>query len=474
MISHFNLGLLYLDGASGLQAKPKQDWRLSITPHPGMEKRTKSKLTQWLEVLQQESWQLELLVSGFAIFLLIGTYEPLLDLGRKARLLASESRTYAALLVPYGILMAVWFALVFNLIIHVLFRGLWISTIGLRYVSDDIDFDYFRFSPPFDKFLRRRIPSFDSYIERLEKICSIIFAFTFLIIFIILSLGFFLSVMASINLILGHYGIEDNTVTNIINLTIFVTCFLYFLDFVTLGNLKRVKWFSKFYYPIYRFYGVVTLAFLYRSMYYNLIDNKFGRWVGALIVPYIVLAMILASINFVTHTYYPSRPGKTLLSTLEYDDIRGEKARTNAASIPSKYVDNGYLEVFLPYNPASDDKSIEALCPGLTPAKNTGVKIQGIVTFNSINNRNSDADSLLQCMSSMHRLYVNDSLFPDPTYHFYDHPTRDNVGLISILDVNYLERGKHQFRMETYLPSRVDRRDTMLYVESAFIPFWKE
>ncbi|NET31664.1 MAG: hypothetical protein F6K19_06640 [Cyanothece sp. SIO1E1] len=439
-----------------------------------MEKRSKSKLTQWLEVLQQESWQLELLVSGFAIFLLIGTYEPLLDLGRKARLLASESSTYAALLIPYGILMAVWFALVFNLIIHVLFRGLWISTIGLRYVSDDIDFDYFGFSPPFDKFLRRRIPSFDAYIERLEKICSIIFAFTFLIIFIILSLGFFMSVTAVFNIVLDYFGVGSGTVSNIINLIIFVTCFLYFLDFLTLGNLKRVKWFSKFYYPIYRFYGFVTLAFLYRSMYYNLIDNKFGRWVGALIVPYIVLAMILASINFVTHTYYPSRPGKTLLSTVKYDDTRSETARTNAASIPSKYLDNGYLEVFLPYNPGSDDKSIESLCPGLTPAKNTGVKIQGIVNFNNINNRNSDVDSLLMCMSSMHRLYVNDSLFSDPTFHFYNHPTRDNVGLITILDVNYLERGKHQFHMETYLQSRVDRRDTMLYVESAVIPFWKE
>jgi len=439
-----------------------------------MEKRSKSKLSQWLEVLQQESWQLELLVSGFAIFLLIGTYEPLMDLGRETRLLAQESRIYSALLVPYGILMAVWFALVFNLVIHVLFRGLWISTIGLRYVSDDIDFDYFQFSPRFDKFLRRRIPSFDAYIERLEKICSIIFAFTFLIIFIIISLGVFISLTAVINLTLGHFGVRDNTFTNILNILIFVTCLLYFIDFVTLGRIKRVKWFSTIYYPIYRFYGVITLAFLYRSMYYNLIDNKFGRWVGALLVPYIILAMILASVNFVTHAYFPFRGGKTQLSTLKYDDLRGEKARTNAASIPSKYLDNGYLEVFLPYNPSNDDESIEALCPGLTPAKNTGVKIQGIVSFNNINNWKSDADSLLNCISQMHRLYVNDSLMPDPNFLFYEHPNRANVGLISVLDVNYLNRGEHLLRVESYLDARVDGRDTIMYQESAYIPFWKE
>lgn len=438
-----------------------------------MEKRSKSKLAQWLEVLQQESWQLELLVSGFAIFLLIGTYEPLLDLGRKAQLLAEGSRVYAALLVPYGILMAVWFALVFNLVVHVLFRGFWISTIGLRYVSDDVDFDFFRFSPVFDRFLRRRISSFDNYIERLEKICSIIFAFTFLIIFIIISLGCFLSLLAGLNLLLSHWDLHGTT-SSIINMTIAITSVLYFLDFVSLGRIKRIRWLSKVYYPIYRFYGFITLAFIYRSMYYNLIDNKFGRWVGALLVPYIVLAMILASINFVTHAYFPDRSGKTVFSTVKYDDLRVEKTKTNAASIPSKYLNNGYLELFLPYNPSSDDKSIEALCPGLTPAKKTGVKLQGVVTINNIINWKSDPDSLLNCMSQMHKIYINDSLMPPQRFRFYEHPKRDNVGLMTVIDVDYLDRGEHLLRVETFLQSFVNKRDTMMFRESAFIPFWRE
>ena len=45
-----------------------------------MEKQDKSKFAQWLELLQQESWQLELIISGFAIFLLVGVYDPLQDL----------------------------------------------------------------------------------------------------------------------------------------------------------------------------------------------------------------------------------------------------------------------------------------------------------------------------------------------------------------------------------------------------------
>ncbi|MEZ5041160.1 MAG: hypothetical protein R2828_14785 [Saprospiraceae bacterium] len=439
-----------------------------------MEDQTKSKLAQWLEVLQQESWQLELLVSGFAIFLLIGTYEPIQDLGSRIQLLAVDSTTYSALLLPYGILVAVWFALVFNLIVHVLFRGLWISTIGLRYVSDDIDFDYFRFRPKFDRFLRRRIGSFDLYIERLEKICSIIFAFTFLIIFMIISLGLFVALLAFINLGLEKAGLENGWVDDTLNLTIIFTALLYFVDFVTLGRIKRIKWLAVVYYPVYRFYGLITMAFLYRPMYYNLIDNKFGRWVGFLLVPYIVLAMILGSISFVTHGYFPIRGGKTALVTNNYDDIRDEKARTNVASIPSKYIDNGYIELFLPYNPKDDDQAITHICPGLTPAKSTGVKVDGMVKINSSNNRKSNADSLLMCMSAMHQLYINDSLIPSPAFHFYDHPKRDNLGLLTIIDVNYLPRGAHFIKVETQSPRRREGRDTILFVESAFIPFWKE
>ncbi len=440
-----------------------------------MEKPSKNKLSQWLEVLQQESWQLELLVSGFAIFLLIGTYDSLIDLGRHARLLAVDSPTYTALLFPYGILLAVWFALVFNLVIHVLFRGLWISTIGLRYVSDDIDFEYFRFSRPFDRFLRRRIGSFDEYIERLEKICSIIFAFTFLIIFIIISLGLFIGLVALLKFGLNHWELNNGIISNILNWGILITCLLYFIDFVSLGRIKRIKWLSVVYYPIYRFYGFITLAFLYRPMYYNLIDNRFGRWVGFLLVPYIITAMFLASLNVVTHGYFPtSRTQKTSLSTSSYDDLRDQKTRTNAASIPSKYLENGFLELFLPYNPNSDDKSIQALCPGLTPAKNTGIKIQGIISFNNINNWKSDADSLLNCMSAIHQLYINDSLMPSQKFHFYEHPNRNNVGLLTVIDVNFLTRGEHTLTVKTALPDFVDDRDTIILQETAYIPFWKE
>ena len=154
-----------------------------------MQERSTSRLSEWLDNLARESWQLELIISGFAIFLLIGIYEPLDKMGTELMRGGLSERMQVIVGLPLGSLTAAWFILLVNLCIHVLFRGLWISTIGLRSVSDDIDFEALRFTPRFDRFLQRKVGSFDRYVERLEKICSVLFAFTFLILFMLLALG---------------------------------------------------------------------------------------------------------------------------------------------------------------------------------------------------------------------------------------------------------------------------------------------
>ena len=145
-----------------------------------------------LEKLQQDSWQLELLISGFVIFLLLGAWDPLRDLQANSQYLSNSIRNSFAIQVPIMILFLGWIFLIFNLFLHVLFRGLWISTLGLRYVSGDIDYKSLKYTSRFSAYLRKRIGTFDRYIERLENLCSVIFAFTFLIIFVFISMGLFI------------------------------------------------------------------------------------------------------------------------------------------------------------------------------------------------------------------------------------------------------------------------------------------
>ncbi|HAF78037.1 MAG TPA: hypothetical protein DCG42_12045, partial [Maribacter sp.] len=137
-----------------------------------------------LDKLQQESWQLELIISGFAIYGLFAANEPL-------ELKASESVIAGA--DEFGqfwaILLICCQIFTFNLIIHVLLRGLWIGAIGLRYVSGDINYSTLNYSEKFTSYLKKKVGSFDRYIASLEAYCSIIFAASFLMIFYVI--GFF-------------------------------------------------------------------------------------------------------------------------------------------------------------------------------------------------------------------------------------------------------------------------------------------
>ena len=437
------------------------------------DKQGKSKFSQWLELLQQESWQLELIISGFAIFLLVGVYDPMQELWREVRDLAHNSTDYVPLFLALLIVQGSWLVLLVNLIFHVVLRGVWISTVGLRYVSEDIDFDVFRLHPRFDRFLRKHVISFDHYIERLEKICSIIFAFSFLLIFMLIALGTWAGVVGGIQYLISllpEEGILHRIISPVAGIALLITSILYFIDFLTFGWIKRRKWLAPVYFPIYRFYGWVTLSFLYRPMYYNLVDNRFGRRVGLLLVPYIILIMVLSSIQFVTDTYYPSEPGNIGLYTQVYDDQYSEEGSASRASIPSKYISNGFLELFLSYIPSEDDEAIEAICPKLEPGQFTGVKVQGIIRMGEMVNNKSNKDSLLTCISQIHHVYINDSLFTDPSFRFYTHPPREKNGLFSILDVQYLERGEHLLRIE----SVELQKDSVVWKESARIPFWKK
>ncbi|MEM1120044.1 MAG: hypothetical protein AAGJ18_06315 [Bacteroidota bacterium] len=431
-------------------------------------------MTKWLETLQQESWQLELIISGFAIFLLLGAYEPIVNLKFTIKRLVVGDNIYNLLGIPYNILRATYFIFVTNLIVHVLLRGLWISTIGLRYVSGDIDFEQLKLSPKFDQYLKKRIGSFDSYIEKLEKICSVVFAFTFLIVFALIASGLCLMSLIGIGFLIDWVDDEVGEAA-VLPFVIFMLLFLfsavlYLLDFVTLGWLKRQKWLSKVYYPIYRLFSVLTLSFIYRPIYYNLIDNKFGRWSSFLLIPYGIVFFVFSTLTISTHEFLPSRRQAQTLSTSRYDDIRSENSVSTSASIPSKFVDNGFLQLYLPYVDSENDRVIQTICPDLEPAQ-TGIRLE---TQSDRQRYNMNADSALLCNAQRYNIYVDDSLMNDLKYRFYHHPTRKDIGLITIFDVDYLERGEHEVRVDVQFIRRRNRRDTLIFIPTVSIPFWKE
>jgi hypothetical protein len=316
--------------------------------------------------------------------------------------------------------------------------------------------------------------NFDTYIQQLEKLCSVVFGFTFLIIFMLISAGLYVIGIIVFASILEGVSSEYGGSWVLPILPFFIVYLfggiIYFLDFISLGWIKQNVGFTKFYYPLYRFFGIITLAFVYRPMYYNMVDNKFGRKVVLFIIPYVLLITLIVGLSFKTQAYLPDNRQLQSMTNTYYDDTADLKIPSYSASINSKFVKNGFAELYLPYVARSDDPVIGALCPDLKAAK-TGIFIFG--GRDPIRAR-MNAEETMKCHAQRFKIYVNDSLFDNISYRFHEHPTRENIGLFTILDVEYLPRGEHAIKIHVKFLEKNNGKDTLVMRETNIIPFWKE
>jgi hypothetical protein len=437
-------------------------------------------LNSWLDAMQQNSWQLELLVSGFVIFLLIGGWEPIDDLEYDLYLLLNVSESYSTLELIYNALRTAYLSLLGCLMIHVVMRGLWIAAIGLRSISGDIDYDAFNYEKRFVDRLRHRLGSFDHYIERLERNCSVIFSLAFLIVFCFISLITWAIAAIGIQFVFswvtgmgqGSQGPELISVPGIFSLLMLVVSIIYLIDFATLGLFKRLRWVNRPYYYLYVFMGWVTLAWLYRPLYYNLIDNKFGRRLAIMLPFVIVLIMAAVSLKQIKYTYFPyyGRDGTVLLDHNNYDDENPTPLnQISRMSLASRYTVNNYMEAFIPYRPRWDDEVLTRLDSTLDISRYTGIKLYGAFQIGTRYNRDADYDPILKAFGQSHKLYLNDSLLTDIEPLFTMHEQRRQPGTVYMLPTHDLPLGRQELRIS----KRYMENDSLKWSDGYTVYFYK-
>ncbi len=326
--------------------------------------------------LQEESWQLELLVSGFVILGLFYAIEPL----EQASYIASSQGNgfMADLYMMAGVAV---YILLFNLVLHLIFRGLWIGALGLRSVSNEIEIDQLNYHKKFSDYLSRRVGSFDDYIESLERFSSIIFAISFLLVF------YFTSAVVIVKILTFLYAPLDGTflgfAQRIVWFLLLVGSILTFIDFVTLGWLKKKKWLAKIYFPFYLVFSILTLSFLYRPLIYNFLDNKFGRLISILLLPIYISVYILSSIYYQKSNYITDKitnlSSSLIVNEFDYEDfVVRNKVYSNTFSIQSKVIRENYIKVKIPISKKLDDEIFE-FTPDLKPEIETrGYKVDFI------------------------------------------------------------------------------------------------
>ena len=431
-----------------------------------------------LDKLQTESWQLELIISGFAIYGLFSAIEPL-----EVEYLTSIKNNQTVYNAMLQALKSGTYILMGSLLIHVILRGLWIGTLGLRYISGDIDYDQLGYAPKFTQYLKTRVGSFDRYISRLENACSTVFALAFLMVFYFLSYFLILMFFAIIAFTINNIGLfSDETaglITAIFGVVYFVLILVFLFDFITMGGLKRDRWTAKYYYPIYRFFGLITLAFLYRPLVYNFLDQKKARWVATFILPVYTVALVFLQIYGVVNSNYQIEGQGTsryFTSKYNYEDELTEKTDfIQFVSLPSKVIDKPYMRVYIGFNKFLED-AVLAHDSILMPEKDRrgySFKINRRFNFSglSFNFSNSyqriqkNQSRYLDVFGELYQLKI-DSVFYDKEF-VMTNDTNNRFGFETFLDINNLKNGKHLLYLIGPDPRVEKELDTLIT-----IPFW--
>ncbi len=427
-----------------------------------------------LDRLQEDSWQLELLISGFAIFGLFYAIEPI-----KHVLMDSFINSNEMAIKFYRIVFLSVYILIFNLLFHVLLRALWIGSLGLRSVFGEIEYDKLNYSKKFTKYLKKKVGSFDGYVLKLENISSVMFAISFLLIFYVVSYTIINYLANNIEHLKSIVSIEWILIgIKIFKIIFFAGASLTFIDFLTQGLLKKNKWVSMFYFPFYRVFSILTLSFLYRPLVYNFLDNKLGRRISLMLFPIYFAIFIATTLYYQTSNIIPvwaidTASTENIANGYNYEDVFNNNTTSpiGTFAIQSKIITEPYLKVIIPLRKYLEEDLIE-----FNPDLKQGEDIRGYhsplqFTIGKIklnNHKSINIDSLtIEYVKTFQNFY---SFKIDSTLCKTDFVITQNekkTGIETYIGIKDLQEGKHFIEFQ-----KLKHKDADSLVSIIKVPFW--
>lgn len=359
-----------------------------------------------------------------------------------------------------------------GLIAHLITRGIWVGMVGLSFTfPKGIALDELKLDDKYRKYLSR-IPSTEKIILNLEGFSSSLFSISFMMFMMMIGAYFYLLVTIIVPIVTVIYFFQDVfnddvfgvIITSYILLVVGIA-FLGFIDFITMGFFKRFRLVGKIYWPIYRVVSALSLARFYRPIYYILLSNIKGWKIAILLIVFVVLSF--RWVLGISQTTYPSE-GLSQISlwsdrqgvssfTGNYDD-QTDDIKSIVASIQSDIVRGNTVRLFIVLHAKRED-SVKAYCN-----LDSLVQIEGL----------GRGEAQLQCLKTFYFVAIDDSVFADLPFKFHYKSKTQQRGLLTYIDVSYLEAGLHSLTIDRpegmYRNGRI--ANIPFYREETYIPYF--
>ncbi len=427
-----------------------------------MKKEDHKKNPSWLKRIQEGTWEPEILISGIVLFGLFKIYPLLGDLNYFLEMNSGKIFSDAtANEMLTAILKFANIILVTGFLSHILFRSVWAAFVGLSYVyKSGVQYENLKFP---DKYIRdiKKSGDYTRQIIKLEEICSVIFAISFLVFMWVAGLAVFAFIVAS------GIGIFQSIFTGYYDYIIFnnivaLLIILVLVDFVTLGGLRKIPYFNKVYYPLHKLAGWLTLSFFYRNIYYGIISNH-KKWKVSLILILFSLftfvsVVFLRSDGFIfgrTIALVPYEDNRYRLDEQKYRSKVTDGFYSKRMHISDYAIDKEYVELFIVHTPQYEENYIFPGCDYETIREQEGVSY----------------DSLrMVCLENFYGVALDGKMLEDDFIYQRNSLTGQD-GLLSIIDISDLDKGKHL--IDLYYNLYNSKKDTTSHQIKEQIIFYK-
>lgn len=434
-----------------------------------------------LQALASNSWNLELIISGAAVFL--ATYLPgIVDHTRQYYLnnlaLSDNPGKNALPLLAYSFGEMVAWLLIATFVGHFVMRAFWVGLVGLHAVyPEGIKYEQLPGQTEYSREqTRRRFGRLDDYILRLDRLCNQVFSFAFLVALFSMGISFaYLLIFSIIHLLPLFIPGEAGKLTSAVILLLFVLIvmmpglLLLLLRSKRFAENKRLQYWSDL---GNRISPNIIMPLVGRPLnYLNLtftsnVSRK--RMYSVLILVFLlmfsgVFAFLLQTMfdlsgrtGFAFQSFFAQEAGSHLLDARRYDNLRPADQALPKVSIPADIVSEPFLRVFVAY-PKSLDARLAQHCPAIELPDTLSRQM-----------RRELADSVhLGCFSRFFQISVNDSTYAPAEWIFHQHPIQNTRGLLTYLPAAQFRQGKNVLMIR--VPSEQNADSLRTY---GVVPFW--
>lgn len=413
------------------------------------------------------TWEVELLISGVAVFAMLQLPGWLNE--RLMFLLPrfdGNWRTSLNMVFAYSMGAAVMLAATFAL--HLLLRAYWIALVGMNSVyPDGIRWERLRMGPIEREVMQRRDGDFAAMVERADNRASVVFATGVALAVILLVLTVLVVSVLAVTMAIAvalHWQVHAYSLF-LIGLAIVLgpSFLISMLDRRWGGRLREGNPLRRAIAAGFNLYA--RCGFANRGGVLGMLSSHHGRWrVQAVAMVAIVVCLAGAILGQAamrsperlgSYAWFPrfDRGAAGVVDAANYGDQRDPLRSRGAPFIQSAEIGGHYIRLTVPYQPDRDAAAMRQKCP----------------TAAEVEDADARAAAMLRCLAALHPVTLDGKPVADLRYDAGSDAQTDRPALVAMIDVRELAAGRHELAVADESHANGDAAPSASWI----IPFWR-